>query len=80
MWNACEMSALVCVTVSLVSIKLGEPVGRKRPVYEVRGPRFRHGHQVDSGAVLTSEGPVNVDMLVKLEGEGMCVLTSGLQS
>lgn len=28
----------MCASVSLVSIKLGELVGRKRPAYGVRGP------------------------------------------
>lgn len=32
------------------------------------------------GAVLTSKGSVNVDVLVNLESKGMCVLTSELQS
>lgn len=37
MRGACEMSIWLCASVLLVTIKLDEPVGRKRLLYGVRG-------------------------------------------
>lgn len=44
------------------------------------GGQFRHGRWVYSAAVLSSEGSGNMDVLVNMEREGMCVLTSRLHS